>query len=53
VTAHCHLTLGRADRLAGRTESARRRLTTAAALFRDMGMAPWLAEAERELERLL
>ena len=52
VLAHCHLTLGRADHLAGRTESARGHLTTAAALFRDMGIKPWLAEAEREIERL-
>ncbi|HKA61203.1 MAG TPA: sigma 54-interacting transcriptional regulator [Methylomirabilota bacterium] len=52
VTALCHLTLGRADRLAGQKESAARHLSTAAALFRDMGMQPWLIEAERELQQL-
>lgn len=52
LTAHCHLTLGRADRLAGQKESAARHLTTAAALFREMGMQPWLTEAERERQEL-
>ncbi|HEY7203843.1 MAG TPA: sigma 54-interacting transcriptional regulator [Methylomirabilota bacterium] len=52
LTAHCHLALGRADRLAGQKESAARHLTTAAALFRDMDMEPWLAETEAELQLL-
>ncbi|HEU4439950.1 MAG TPA: AAA family ATPase, partial [Methylomirabilota bacterium] len=52
VAAHCHLTLGRAGRLAGRSDSARRHLDTAAALFREMEMLPALADAESELQRL-
>ena len=52
LTAHCHLTLGRAHRLAGQTEGAARHLTTGAALFREMDMHLWLPEAESELERL-
>ena len=52
VAAHCHLTLGRAGRIAGQKESADRHLTTAAALFGEMGMQPWLAEAESELRQL-
>jgi hypothetical protein len=51
LAAHCHLTLGRAGRLAGQTDSARRHISTAAALFREMDMARWLAEAESELQR--
>jgi tetratricopeptide (TPR) repeat protein len=52
LTAHCHLTLGRAARLAGQIDSAERHLTAAAALFRETGMEPWRSEAESELARL-
>jgi DNA-binding NtrC family response regulator/tetratricopeptide (TPR) repeat protein len=51
LTAHCHLTRGRVGRLAGQTDSARRHISTAATLFREMDMARWLAEAESELQR--
>jgi hypothetical protein len=52
LIAHCHLGLGR---LAGRTgdgEKARHHLTTAAAMYRDMGMDFWLAQAESVLASL-
>jgi tetratricopeptide (TPR) repeat protein len=52
LAAHCHLTLGKASRLAGRRESAERHLTTAADLFRDMEMDLGRSEAGSELERL-
>jgi tetratricopeptide (TPR) repeat protein len=49
LQAHCHLGLGRLHRQAGRLDEARAKLATAVAMLRDMGMAHWLPEAEREL----
>jgi tetratricopeptide (TPR) repeat protein len=44
--AHCHLGLGRLAGQTGDAEKARMHLTTAAAMYRDMGMEFWLAQAE-------
>jgi hypothetical protein len=52
VLAHCHLGLGK---LAGRksdSERAHEHLTTAAAMYREMGMDFWLAQAETALRSL-
>ena len=49
LQAHCHLGLGRLHRQAGRLDEARAELATAVAMLREMGMAFWLPEAEREL----
>ena len=49
LQAHCHLGLGKLYRRTGRTDEARAELATAVAMLREMGMAFWLPEAEREL----
>ena len=49
LQAHCHLSLGKLYRRTGRTDEARAELATAVAMLREMGMAFWLPEAEREL----
>jgi DNA-binding NtrC family response regulator/tetratricopeptide (TPR) repeat protein len=50
LVAHCHLGLGRLTGRTGECEKARRHLTTAATLYRDMGMDFWLRQAEAVLE---
>jgi hypothetical protein len=52
LAAHCHLTLGRVRRQEGKREGAEQQLRHAAALFREMNMAPWLSEAEADLQHL-
>jgi tetratricopeptide (TPR) repeat protein len=52
LVAHCHLGLGKLDRRTGQLEQAREHLTTAAALYREMGMTYWLDKAEAENARL-
>ena len=49
LLARCHLGLGQAQRQRGNREAAARYLTTAAALFREMGMRFWLEKAEAEI----
>jgi tetratricopeptide (TPR) repeat protein len=49
LQAHCHLGLGKLYRRIGRLDEARAELATAVAMLREMGMAFWLPEAEREL----
>jgi hypothetical protein len=49
LQAHCHLGLGKLYRRTGRLDEARAELATAVAMLRDMGMAFWLPEAEREM----
>jgi class 3 adenylate cyclase/tetratricopeptide (TPR) repeat protein len=49
LQAHCHLGLGKLYRRVERSEEARANLSTAIAMLREMGMAFWLPEAEREL----
>jgi len=52
LAAHCHLTLGRISTHAGKADSVRRHLGSAAALFREMNMALWLSETDADLQRL-
>ena len=52
LVAHCHLGLGK---LYGRTrqrEQAQEHLTTATAIYREMGMRFWLEQAEAEQAEL-
>ncbi len=58
LVAHCHLGLGTLARTTGREEqgsspgpprAAQEHLTTAAAMYRDMGMRFWLEQAEARL----
>jgi len=49
LQAHCHLGLGKLYCRMGRLDEARAELATAVAMLREMGMASWLPEAEREL----
>src|SRR6266508_1576660 len=48
LIAHYHLGLGKLSRRAGKREQAREHLTTATTMYREMGMAFWLPEAETE-----
>ena len=50
LVAHCHLGLGRLARRTGDGPNAQRHLQTASALYREMDMRPWLAEAEAALK---
>ncbi len=45
LVAHCHLGLGRLSRRTGKREQAHEHLTTAAAMYREMGMGFWLEQA--------
>ena len=49
LAAHCHLGLGELYRRTGQREQAREHLTTAATMYREMGMGSWLAQAETQL----
>ncbi|HEY7601163.1 MAG TPA: hypothetical protein VIB60_01520 [Methylomirabilota bacterium] len=46
LVAHCQLGLGRLCALTGKPGDARTHLSTAAAMFREMGMKLWLDKAE-------
>src|SRR5262249_57190865 len=52
LIAQCHLDLGKLCRRIDRAAEARAHLTTAAAMFRDMGMTYWLEKSEAELRGL-
>jgi class 3 adenylate cyclase/tetratricopeptide (TPR) repeat protein len=48
LVAHSHVGLGKLYRRAGKQDQAREHLTTAATMFREMGMRFWLEQAEGE-----
>ncbi len=52
LVAHCHLGLGKLYRRTGKREQAEEHLTTATTMYREMGMAYWLEQAERETRKL-
>jgi tetratricopeptide (TPR) repeat protein len=52
LAAHCHFGLGRLHRPAGKGEEAQKQLTTAAAMYREMGMTYWLERAETAMREL-
>jgi tetratricopeptide (TPR) repeat protein len=49
LVAHCHLGLGRLHRRTGKRQQAQEHLTTATAIYGEMGMPFWLEQAEAEL----
>jgi class 3 adenylate cyclase/tetratricopeptide (TPR) repeat protein len=50
LVAHCHLGLGKLYRSTGKRQEAQKHLTTAATMYREMGMSFWLEKAEAELK---
>lgn len=49
LVAHCHLGLGKLHRRSGQGEQARKHLDAATAMYREMGMRHWLAQAAVEM----
>ena len=52
LVAHCHLELGRLSRRADEASKTGEHLTTAATMYRDMGMGYWLSQAEAALSEV-
>ena len=52
TVAHYHLGLGKLYRRTGDQAKASEHLSTATAMYREMGMSSWLAQAEAELTEL-
>ena len=52
LVAHCHLGLGKMHHRMGNPGQAQEHLTTAMAMFREMGMTYWLEQAEAEMRQL-
>ena len=48
--AHCYLGPGKLYLRTGKREQAREHLTTAAAMYREMGMTYWREQAEAEMK---
>jgi hypothetical protein len=46
LVAHCHLGLGRLYRRTSDTAKAQEHLTTASAMYREMGMSFWMEKAD-------
>jgi len=47
LMAHCHLGLGRLYGRIGQPEQAKEQLTTATAMYGEMGMTSWLEKLEK------
>jgi hypothetical protein len=52
LAAHCHLGLGKLYHRTDKREQAQEHLTTATAMYREMGMTYWLEKAEAEVTQL-
>jgi hypothetical protein len=52
LIAHCHLGLGKLYRRTDKREQAQEHLTTATAMYGDMGMTYWLEKAQAEVRGL-
>jgi len=52
LVAHCNLALGKLARRRDDRLTARQYLTTAMAMYVEMGMAAWLAKADGERDAL-
>jgi tetratricopeptide (TPR) repeat protein len=50
LVAHCHLGLGRLYRRTEKRQEAKKHLTTATTMYREMGMTYWVEQAEAELK---
>jgi predicted ATPase/class 3 adenylate cyclase len=53
LAAHCQFGLGKLYRRIGKREPAREHLTTATAMYREMDMGFWLAQAEAEMRAMV
>jgi tetratricopeptide (TPR) repeat protein len=51
LVAHCHLGLGKVHACQGKRERARKHLTTAATMYREMDMRSYLEQAEAEMRQ--
>jgi len=49
LIAHCHVGLGKLYGRTGKREQARKHLTTATTMYREMGMVYWLQKAETDM----
>jgi class 3 adenylate cyclase/tetratricopeptide (TPR) repeat protein len=52
LVCHCHLGLGKLSRRMGKREQARKHVTTATTMYREMDMRFWLEQAEAEMREL-
>ena len=52
LVAHCHLGLGKLHRRRGDRKQAEENLTTAIAMYREMGMTYWSEQSEAEMRQL-
>ena len=52
LVAHCHLALGKLNRRSGNRGQAEEHLSIAILMYREMGMAYWLEQAEAEESEL-
>jgi tetratricopeptide (TPR) repeat protein len=52
LVAHCHAGLAKLYRWIGKRAEAEEHFRTATALYREMGMAYWLEQAEAEMKEL-
>jgi len=46
LVAHCHLGLGKLYRCTGKGQESHEHLTSAATMYREMGMGFWLEQAQ-------
>jgi hypothetical protein len=52
LQAHCHRSLGTLYATTGQQEPARAELSTAMAMYRDMGMTFWIPQTEAALAQM-
>jgi MalT-like TPR region len=52
LVTHCHVGRGKVHRRRGDREQAQQHITTAMAMYCEMGMTDWLEQAEAELRQL-
>jgi hypothetical protein len=52
LVVHCHLGLGKLYHRTGKSNESEEHLTTARAMYREMGMTYWLEKADAEVTKL-
>jgi hypothetical protein len=52
LLAHCHFGLGTLYRQAGKPEQAQEHLSTATAMYGEMGMTYWLGKLDKSMDAL-
>lgn len=50
LVAHCHADLAKLYQRTDKTQQAHEHFTTAATMYREMGMTSWLEKMEREMK---